>query len=69
VFAVSGAGVVGASLWAQYHLDAARRALDQNALDEAWRHLDLCLKVLFRDASVYLLAARTIAERASRPVA
>ena len=69
VVAVLGAGAAGVSFLARYHLDAARRALDQDALDEAQRHLDLCLKVPFRDASVYLLAARTIAERASRPVA
>jgi tetratricopeptide (TPR) repeat protein len=63
VIAVVGAGAAGVSFLARYHLDAARRALDQDALDEAQRHLDLCLKVPFRDASVYLLAARTARRR------
>ena len=63
VLAIPGAGAAGISLWAQYHFDAARRALERDSLDEALDHLDLCLKVPFRGAAVHLLAARTARRR------
>ncbi len=63
LLAVPGAGAAGVSLWARYHLDAARRALDRDDLDEAQNHLDLCLKVPFRGAAVHLLAAQTAHRR------
>ena len=63
VLAIPGAGAAGVSLWAQYHFDAARRALERDSLDEAQDHLDLCLKVPFRGAAVHLLAARTARRR------
>jgi tetratricopeptide (TPR) repeat protein len=55
---VVGAGVGAVFLWAQYHLDAARGALDRYAFDEARRHLDLCMKVRPGSAAVHLLAAQ-----------
>jgi tetratricopeptide (TPR) repeat protein len=60
---IPGVGAAGVFLWAQYHFDAARQALERDALDEARDHLDLCLKVPFRRASVHLLAARTARRR------
>lgn len=58
-----GAAAGAAFLWSQYHLGAARRALQRHALDEAQRHLDLCLRVRFRSAAVHLLAAQTARRR------
>jgi tetratricopeptide (TPR) repeat protein len=63
VLAIPGAGAAGVSLWAQYHFDAARHALDRDDLDEALYHLDLCLKVPFRGAAVHLLAAQAARRR------
>lgn len=65
VLAVLGSGVAGLYLWKQYHLQAARQALDRYAFDEAQHHLDRCLAVPFRDDAVYLLAARTARRRDS----
>jgi tetratricopeptide (TPR) repeat protein len=58
-----GTGTGAVFLWAQYHLDAARSALDRHALDEAEHHLGLCAKVYFRSAAVHLLAAQTARRR------
>lgn len=63
--AVLGSAVAGLHLWTEYHLHAARQALDRYAFDEAQRHLNLCLAVPFRDGDVYLLAARTSRRRDS----
>lgn len=60
---VLGLGVAGAYLWARYHLDAARLALDRYDFEEAQHHLSLCLAVPFRDCTVYLLAAQTARRR------
>jgi tetratricopeptide (TPR) repeat protein len=60
---VLGAGTAGALLWAQYHLRAAERALARYAFDEAHHHLDLCLTVRPRSASVHLLAAQAARRR------
>jgi tetratricopeptide (TPR) repeat protein len=57
------AGGGGVFLWSEYHLDAARKAIDCQDLDEAQRHLELCLLVRSRTASVHLLAARTARRR------
>lgn len=65
VLAVIGSVAAGHRLWTQYHLDAARLALDRYAFDEAQRHLNLCLALPFRDDSIYLLAARTARRRDS----
>jgi tetratricopeptide (TPR) repeat protein len=61
--AALGAAAAGVYLWAQYHLHAAEVALGGEALDEAQRHLDLCLKVRPGSAAVHLLAARTARRR------
>jgi tetratricopeptide (TPR) repeat protein len=60
---VAGSAAAGAFLWAEHHLDAARRALDQYAFDEAQHHLDLYLKVHPRSAAAHLLAARAARRR------
>ncbi len=57
------AGAGAAYLWSGHHLDAARRALERYDLDEAARHLDLCLGVRFRSPGVHLLAAQTARRR------
>ncbi len=58
-----GAGTGAIFLWARFHEDAARKAIDRYAFDEAQRHLDLCLKVHRNNADLYLLAARTARRR------
>ena len=63
LLAVTAAGTAALFLWAQYHLDAAQRALERYAFDEAQHHLDLCLKVHSRSAAVHLLAAQTARRR------
>lgn len=63
--AVLGLGVAGLYLWKQYHLHAARQALNRHSFDEAQHHLNLCLTVPFRDRAIYLLAARTARRRDS----
>jgi tetratricopeptide (TPR) repeat protein len=63
VLVLLGVGVGGAYLWSEHHLDAARKAIARHALDEAQRHLDLCLRVRFRSASVHFLAAQTARRR------
>src|SRR5690242_11569314 len=55
---VVGAGVAAVFLWAQYHLDAARGALDRYAFDEARYHVGQCLKVRPNNAAAHLLAAQ-----------
>jgi tetratricopeptide (TPR) repeat protein len=60
ILALATASVFG---WAQYHLAAARRALEHYAFDEAKHHLDLCLKVRSGSAAVQLLAAQTARRR------
>lgn len=52
------AGTAAAFFWSQHHLNAAQRALDRFAFEEAQRHLDLCLKVRWRSADIQLLAAQ-----------
>ncbi len=49
--------------WSQYHLDAAERAMERYAFEEASHHLDLCLKVRPRSATVHLLAAQAARRR------
>jgi tetratricopeptide (TPR) repeat protein len=56
--AVVAAGASAPFRWAQYHLDAAREALERYAFDEARFHVGLCLKVRPRTAAVHLLAAQ-----------
>jgi tetratricopeptide (TPR) repeat protein len=51
--------VGGRDLWAEYHLQAARKALARHELDEARAHLDRCLRARPDGAGVHLLAART----------
>jgi tetratricopeptide (TPR) repeat protein len=60
---VAAAGTSAIILWAQYHLDAAQRALERYAFDEAQHHLDLCLKVRSGSAAVHILAAQTARRR------
>ena len=60
---VAAAGTASILFWAQYHLDAAQRALERYAFDEAQHHLDLCLKVRSGSAAVHLLAAQTARRR------
>jgi tetratricopeptide (TPR) repeat protein len=63
ILAIAAAGVTAVGVWAQYHLDAAQRALERYAFDEAQHHLDLCLKVRSSSAAVHLLAAQTARRR------
>jgi tetratricopeptide (TPR) repeat protein len=57
---VASAGyVLGRRQYGQYHLAAARRALEQSHLEDAREHLAICRKVWPRDGGVTLLAART----------
>jgi tetratricopeptide (TPR) repeat protein len=60
---VVGAGIASVFLWSQYQLQAAERALEHYAFDEAQHHLDLCLKVRWRNPAVQLLAAQTARRR------
>jgi tetratricopeptide (TPR) repeat protein len=60
---ITGAGAASAFLWSKYQLDAAHRALEHYAFDEAQHHLDLCLKVRWRSAAVHLLASQTARRR------
>jgi tetratricopeptide (TPR) repeat protein len=53
-----GAWLIGVHLWANYHLRAARAALERYHDDEARRHLEACLKVWPRNPDVLLLMAR-----------
>jgi tetratricopeptide (TPR) repeat protein len=48
----------GRLLWAEYHLRAARRALERRAYPEARSHLDRYLRVWPRSGPAHLLAAR-----------
>jgi tetratricopeptide (TPR) repeat protein len=50
--------VAGRLLWAEYHLRAARRALEHRSYAEARSHLDRYLSVRANSATAYLLAAR-----------
>ncbi|HEY7330067.1 MAG TPA: tetratricopeptide repeat protein [Gemmataceae bacterium] len=63
--AVFASGAVGLHLWKEYHLRAARQALDSYAFEEAQRHLNQCLAIPFRNDAVYLLAAQTARRRDS----
>src|SRR5262249_42226540 len=60
-----GVYVVGWSLWAEYHFQAARRELatlrdlDRRVLTRVRAHLALCLEVWPRSAETHFLAART----------
>src|SRR5262245_47047822 len=63
VLAVLGMGAAAVYSWAEYHLHAAQRALKAYRLEEAQRHLDLCLKVRSGSAAVHLLAAQTARRR------
>src|SRR5229473_6981683 len=46
-------------VWAHVHYRAAHRALARHELADAQHHLTQCLKVWFRSADTFLLAART----------
>jgi tetratricopeptide (TPR) repeat protein len=59
LFGVLSAGTAAVFFWAQYHLDAARRALERYAFAEAQHHLVLYLKVYPYNAAGHLLAAQT----------
>src|SRR5262245_24861638 len=48
----------GRFLWAEYHLRAARHALERRAYPEARAHLDRYLQVWPRSPTAHLLAAR-----------
>jgi cytochrome c-type biogenesis protein CcmH/NrfG len=53
-----GIGVAGAYVWASYHLQAARAALQRYHTSEAVTHLRAALTIWPRDAETLLLAAR-----------
>jgi tetratricopeptide (TPR) repeat protein len=61
VLATVGAG--GVFLWAQYHLQAARRAVERYAFEAAGHHLDRYLTVQRRSAAGHLLAAQAARRR------
>jgi Tfp pilus assembly protein PilF len=69
VLIVLGAATFGSCLWAHYHFQAARQALDRLAFDEAQQHLDLCSWVPLGRAGVHLLAAQTARRRDAYPKA
>jgi predicted Zn-dependent protease len=53
------AGVFAAAVgWVSWQESAAQRALDEERLDEAQRHIELALRVWPREVSAHLLAAR-----------
>jgi tetratricopeptide (TPR) repeat protein len=56
-------GATAVLVWEQYHLRAARQALDRYAFDEASHHLDRCLVVYSRSPAVRLLAAQAARRR------
>jgi hypothetical protein len=60
---VLGATAAGVFWGAHRQLRAAERALERHDFDEAQQHLDQYLKVHFRSAPAYLLAARTARRR------
>jgi tetratricopeptide (TPR) repeat protein len=49
----------GRSLWAEYHLRAARRALERREFARARQHLAVCLEVWPAHTETHLLAAQT----------
>lgn len=49
---------LGANYWAYHHYREAERALADDSLDEASRHIDACLRVWFRSPDAYFLSAR-----------
>jgi predicted Zn-dependent protease len=49
---------VGINLWASHHFRAAQRALAEDHLVEARRHVEHCLRVWSRSPRAHLLAAR-----------
>lgn len=54
---------MGVRLRLQNSLQTAQRALDQDHLEEAQQHLDLCLQLKPDDPTILLLAARTARRR------
>jgi tetratricopeptide (TPR) repeat protein len=56
-------GFLGLEGWAYWQERSARRALAEERLDEAQRHVDLALRVRDRWASTHLLAARIARQR------
>jgi tetratricopeptide (TPR) repeat protein len=54
----SASAFAGVSLWGEYHYQAARRALDCHNVDEARRHLTICLDLWPNSGLTHLLAAQ-----------
>jgi tetratricopeptide (TPR) repeat protein len=63
VVGVVGAAVGGAFLWRDYHLHAARQALNRCDFEEARRHIDVCLQLPFASSDFHLLAAQAARRR------
>ncbi len=53
-----GVAIAGSHLWAQYHFQAAEKALEQRDFEQARAHLAKSLKVWPRDGETHFLAAR-----------
>jgi tetratricopeptide (TPR) repeat protein len=53
----------GLVLWPAYHYHAAQQALERRDLEAAQHHLEACLRVWPRSASIHFLAARTARRR------
>jgi tetratricopeptide (TPR) repeat protein len=49
---------IGVSLWGEYHYRAARRALDHRDLDEAKRHIEICLGLWPNSGLTHVMAAQ-----------
>jgi tetratricopeptide (TPR) repeat protein len=53
-----GARSIGSYAWAEYHYQAAQRALEKRDIADARRHISLCLEARPQSADAHFLAAR-----------